>query len=247
MVGQDMMNGNDSQLVHSNRPASRRLHRRLAFAAAAPCTAPASRAVANVPEPILALPQNVVRDAGMFELLAAQLRIAELEKALAVANEAAIADPLTGALNRRGFNDAYLREMARARRSGVPFALALIDLDDFKHLNDTLGHHAGDKVLVRLVEVLRKSMRPSDEICRLGGEEFVLMLHDASLSDAAAAVSRFLGEYSRQRVPGIETKLTFSAGVVMQRLDESFEQVMQRADVAAYAAKRAGKNRVVTG
>jgi diguanylate cyclase len=183
----------------------------------------------------------------MFELLAAQLRIAELEKALELANEAAIADPLTGALNRRGFNDAYLREMARARRNGIPFALALIDLDDFKHLNDTLGHHAGDKVLVRLVEVLRKSMRSSDELCRLGGEEFVLMLHDASLPDAAAAVSRFLGEYSRQRVPGIDTKLTFSAGVVMQGLDESFEQVMQRADVAAYAAKRAGKNRVVTG
>ncbi|MBK9027529.1 MAG: GGDEF domain-containing protein [Propionivibrio sp.] len=112
----------------------------------------------------------------MFELLAAELRIAELEKELAEAREAASTDPLTGALNRRGFEQACQRELALARRSGLSFALAHLDIDDFKNLNDTLGHQVGDKALVHLVNLLRKSMRPSDVLCRFGGEEFVLML-----------------------------------------------------------------------
>jgi diguanylate cyclase len=182
----------------------------------------------------------------MFELLAAELRIAELEKALAEARELACIDPLTGALNRRGFDDAYLRELARARRSGIPFALAHIDLDDFKHLNDTLGHQAGDRALVHLVDSLHKSMRPSDILCRFGGEEFVLILPETDLDKASAAISRFLCEFSVQAIPGTDCAMTFSAGVVVQSLDESLEDAIQRADAATYAAKHAGKNCVVS-
>ena len=240
------MNGNESQLVYSNRPASRRLHRRLASASVAPCTKK-EHALTCAPESLVALPREIVREAGMFELLAAELRIAELERQLAEAREASIVDPLTGALNRRGLDDAYQRELARAQRSGIPFALALIDLDDFKCLNDSFGHSAGDAVLVRLVDVLRGSMRPSDVLCRLGGEEFVLMLHDATLPDAAGAVSRFQGEFAKQHIPGVDLAVSFSAGVVLHGLGESFEEAMQRADAATYAAKRAGKNCVVTG
>jgi diguanylate cyclase len=113
-------------------------------------------------------------------------------------------------------------------------------------LNDTLGHQAGDKALVHLVELLHKSMRPSDVLCRFGGEEFVLMLPDTELDDAAAAVSRFLSEFSAQTIPGTDCVMTFSSGVVTPDHAESLEEAIRRADAATYAAKRAGKNRVVS-
>lgn len=183
----------------------------------------------------------------MFELLAAEMRIAALEAALAEAREAACTDPLTGALNRRGFDQACLRELSRARRSGAPLALVHIDLDDFKRLNDSLGHQVGDQALKSLVSVLHRSMRPSDVLCRFGGEEFVLMLPDTSLQAATAVATRFLREFSAQSVPGTSRAMTFSAGVVTIRIDESLEEAIQRADAATYAAKHAGKNCVVAG
>ena len=239
------MNRNDSQIIHSNRPASRRLHRRLALSSMTSCVA-GLNSIARAPEVVSSLPKSVVQEAGMFELLAAELRIAELEKALAEVREAAFTDPLTGALNRRGFDKACQREMSRSLRKGSRLALAHIDLDDFKRLNDTLGHQAGDKALVHLVSVLHKSMRPSDVLCRFGGEEFVLMLPDIALEDAAAAISRFLNEFSAQTVPGTGHVMTFSAGVVVLGVDESLEGAIQRADAATYAAKHAGKNCIVS-
>lgn len=240
------MNRNASQVVQSNRSASRRLHRRQAQSAALPCVAE-SIGFKSTPSALVGLPQTIVREAGMFELLAAEMRIAELEAALAEAREAACTDPLTGALNRRGFEQACLREFSRARRNGAPLALAHLDLDDFKRLNDTLGHQAGDQALKSLVSVLHRSMRPSDVLCRFGGEEFVLMLPDTSLQAATAVVTRFLREFSAQPVPGTGRVMTFSAGVVNIRLDESLDEATQRADAATYAAKRAGKNCVVAG
>ena len=233
-----------TQAGYSNRLVSRRLHRRLAVGGESSCgrRAEPPALAAGV---IGSLPQSVVREAGMFELLAAEMRIAELEKALAEASALACSDPLTGALNRRGFDQACQRELARARRSGTRLALAHIDLDDFKQLNDTLGHQAGDRVLVLLVEMLHRSMRPSDVLCRFGGEEFVLMLPVSAVEEAAAAVSRFLREFSARRIPGVGRAMTFSAGVTLQGLDESLEQAIERADAATYEAKRAGKNRVV--
>ena len=235
---------NHTQAGHSNRPASRRLHRRLAVGVESSCGYRAGQP-SMAPVVIGSLPQSVVREAGMLELLAAEMRIAELEKALAEASAVACTDPLTGALNRRGFDQACLRELARARRSGSRLALAHIDLDDFKLLNDTQGHQAGDRVLVSLVEMLHRSMRPSDVLCRFGGEEFVLMLPVTAIEEAAAAVSRFLREFSARRIPGAGRAMTFSAGVTLARLDESLEQAIERADAATYEAKRAGKNRVV--
>ncbi|MBS1229631.1 MAG: diguanylate cyclase [Proteobacteria bacterium] len=236
---------NHTPAGYSNRPASRRLHRRLASGVESSCVHRADQP-SMAPIVIGSLPQSVVREAGMYELLAAEMRIAELEKALAEASAVACIDPLTGALNRRGFDQACRRELARARRSGTCLALAHIDLDDFKRLNDTLGHQAGDQVLVRLVELLHRSMRPSDVLCRFGGEEFVLMLSVNAIEEAAGAVARFLREFSAQRISGADWAMSFSAGVTLLRLDESLEQTIERADAATYAAKRAGKNRVVS-
>lgn len=183
--------------------------------------------------------------AGSFELLAAELRIAELEKALAETRDAAFTDPLTGALNRRGFERAYQRESARLRRNGHSLALALIDLDDFKLLNDTYGHLVGDKALMQFVGLIQQSMRTADVLCRFGGEEFVLLLPETMLENAELVVARFQSKLCRSAVPGTNHVLTFSAGVVVKKPEESLEELLQRADTATYAAKRAGKNCVV--
>ena len=182
----------------------------------------------------------------MLELLAAEMRIAELEQALAEARDAAFSDPLTGALNRRGFERASQREMARAQRRQAGFAIAYIDLDDFKGLNDTFGHQIGDQALVFVVELLRRMLRPTDIVSRFGGEEFVLMLPETSLEDAVGVVKRFLGQLSSHTIPGADgRKLTFSAGVCVQQGREDVEVVIARADAATYVAKRGGKNAIV--
>ncbi len=237
------MNRGASQIAQSNRPAVRRLHRRPAAAAPACWIVPRTR-IAGA-EVITGLPHSAVREAGMLELLAAEMRIAELEEELAEARAAAGTDPLTGALNRRGFAKAYQRELSRSRRSGKAFSLAHLDLDDFKQLNDTQGHAAGDKALVHLVDLLGRLMRPSDVLCRFGGEEFVVLLPDTELDDAAAAVARYLAEFSAQPIPDTGCVMSFSAGVVSHRPDESLDDLIARADAATYTAKRAGKNRIV--
>ncbi|EXI83721.1 MAG: putative diguanylate cyclase AdrA [Candidatus Accumulibacter sp. BA-94] len=183
----------------------------------------------------------------MLELLVAETRIADLESALCRAQAAALTDTLTGALNRRGFDQAHEREAARSRRNARPLALALIDLDDFKRLNDTLGHQAGDQALIHLVRTLRSALRPSDVLGRFGGEEFVLMLPDTELDEAVTALTRFQRQLADCRVTGNGVALTFSAGVVVQAPGESLAESIERADTATYAAKRAGKNRVFSG
>ena len=236
--------------LYPSRQASRRLHRRPAL--------PADHQTAHVHafstvgdggaqhrrmrRNRMAAPQ-----ATMLELLAAEARIADLEHALRTAQAAAVTDTLTGALNRRGFDQAHDREAARSRRSGSPLALALIDLDDFKHLNDTLGHQAGDEALIHLVRTLRYALRPSDILGRFGGEEFVLMLPDTGLEEAVTALTRFQRQLADARVSGSGVTLSFSAGVVVQAYGESFREAIERADAATYAAKRAGKNRVFSG
>ena len=96
-----------------------------------------------------------------------------------------------------------------------------------------------------MVSVLRQSMRPADVLCRVGGEEFVLILPHTLQEEASTAVFRFLREFSAQPIPETDCVMTFSAGVVIPELGESIEQALARADAATYEAKRAGKNRVV--
>ncbi len=156
-------------------------------------------------------------------------------------------DPLTGALNRKGLDEAMEREIARARRLGAPLCLALLDLDNFKELNDRLGHLSGDAALVHLAEVARAVMRPQDLLARYGGEEFVLLLPDTALENGVAAMKRLQRELStRLFLQGKEKVLiTFSAGVVQLQDTENSTEALLRADAAMYLAKRAGKNRVV--
>lgn len=239
------MNRSTPQIVLSNRLASRRLHRRPARLASSYLPPAVAQFPPSAPRILTGLPENVVRDAGMLELLAAEMRIAELEKALEEAREAALIDPLTGALNRRGFEQACEREMARVERLGTRFCLVQIDLDDFKRLNDSLGHAVGDRALKYLVSRLQRSLRPSDVVARFGGEEFVVMLPDTGVDDALGVVRRFLHEFSASNIPGTSQGMSFSAGVAMYCGKEELDEVIQRADRAMYAAKRQGKCCVV--
>ena len=112
------------------------------------------------------------------------MKVAQLEQELKRLSDEVSTDPLTGVANRRGLLAAFEAESARAERGGEPLAIALIDLDDFKRLNDSLGHAAGDQALIQLAARARESLRPSDVLARFGGEEFVVLLPASDVAQA---------------------------------------------------------------
>ncbi len=156
-------------------------------------------------------------------------------------------DPLTGALNRKGLDEALNREVSAMRRKDSPLCVALLDIDNFKKINDTLGHTTGDQALAHLAQVARESMRPQDTLARYGGEEFVILLPDTALERGVDAMMRLQRELTKKYfMTGSEKLLiTFSAGVAQLGPDEDNASAIKRADQAMYTAKRAGKNRVL--
>ena len=156
-------------------------------------------------------------------------------------------DPLTGALNRKGLDEAMEREISNMRRKDVPLCVALLDIDNFKKINDTLGHATGDAALAHLATVARECMRPQDNLARYGGEEFVILLPDTAMEKGVEALTRLQRELTKRFfLSGTEKILiTFSAGVVQLMADEKGVDAIKRADKAMYLAKRAGKNRVI--
>lgn len=155
-------------------------------------------------------------------------------------------DPLTGTLNRRGIDEAFRQEASRCDRHGVRMCVALIDLDNFKSINDTLGHQCGDHVLVHVAQSVRATLRPTDRIGRFGGEEFMLLLPETALRESAGVLARIKRELAAK--PFLEKelplKITFSGGIAERAEREPFETLLERADAALYQAKRAGKNRI---
>jgi diguanylate cyclase len=156
-------------------------------------------------------------------------------------------DPLTGALNRKGLEEAVEREISSVRRKDTPLCMSLLDIDNFKKLNDTLGHATGDVALTHLATVARECMRPQDTLARYGGEEFVILLPDTPLEKGIEAMTRLQRELTKKFfLAGSEKVLiTFSAGVAQLAPDETGADAIKRADKAMYLAKRAGKNRVL--
>jgi diguanylate cyclase len=177
----------------------------------------------------------------------AEQQIARLQVELAQASEMVRHDALTGVLNRKGLDEAFEREVGRARRKNAPMCLAMLDVDNFKTLNDTHGHDAGDEALVHLARVVRETLRPQDTLARYGGEEFVVILTDTQLDDAVRAMTRVQRELTRKFFLHRNEKIliTFSCGVAEMGGDEQPDATIKRADQAMYLAKRAGKNRVV--
>lgn len=174
-------------------------------------------------------------------------RIRNLERELLQVSEKVREDQLTQALNRRGLEETFTVEAARCRRKGKPLCVALLDIDNFKELNDRFGHKTGDDALVHLVGVMRDTVRPSDSVARFGGEEFVILLPETELEEALQVTKRVQRALTRRFFLADNQKLliTFSAGVAICGDDERRESVLGRADTALYQAKREGKNRVI--
>lgn len=154
-------------------------------------------------------------------------------------------DALTQVANRRGLMQAFEAEKGRLERDGGPLAVGLLDIDNFKRLNDNLGHAAGDQALVALAQRVRSSLRPVDVVARFGGEEFVVLMPGTPVDEAQKALTRLqrLLTASLFMHDGKEVFVTFSAGVTTYRLGEKVEEALERADEALYEAKRTGKNR----
>jgi diguanylate cyclase (GGDEF)-like protein len=167
--------------------------------------------------------------------------VTELNRELA---EQASTDWLTCALNRRAMEEAALRETSRSMRHGYPLCMILIDLDHFKHLNDTRGHAAGDCALKAFACEVKQTLRRQDLLARTGGDEFTILLPDTSISTGIAAAERMRKMVEAMEVP-FETgpiKITVSAGVAQFDPARGWDGMMRRADAALYEAKGNGRN-----
>ncbi len=152
----------------------------------------------------------------------------------------ALIDPLTKVYNRR-----YLDVVSFKLKGKAGFSVLMLDIDDFKKINDTYGHSFGDKVLARLGKVLLKSIRNYDDPIRYGGEEFLVIIYRAGLKEAVKVAERIRETFSQEKYKQApELKVTLSVGVANSKSGEDLWDVIRRADQALYQAKRKGKNRV---
>lgn len=185
--------------------------------------------------------------AARAEAEVAQSQIMQLETQLQEMGEKVHEDHLTGILNRRGFDNAYQREASYAARNRTPLCFALLDIDNFKQLNDTHGHHVGDNALCHLVAAVKETVRMEDIVSRYGGEEFAILLPNTTLEEATRAISRIRRYMTKKFFLHDNNRLliTFSGGVAQFHPGESQEDLFKRADAALYSAKKNGKNQIV--
>ena len=157
-------------------------------------------------------------------------------------------DPLTGLLNRRVLLEIVEKEKSRYQRSGTVFCLLMLDLDNFKRINDTYGHLAGDRILQAVAELLKKQERPYDYAIRIGGEEFCVLLSNTSMKQAYRYGERIRKSISEINVyeDGQLMKITTSIGISeVIETDTKLESTIMRADEALYKAKAAGRNCII--
>jgi diguanylate cyclase (GGDEF)-like protein len=188
----------------------------------------------------------------VFGLFGGGLGLAEdrLERANRRLDQLSITDPLTGLSNVRYFRARMVEEAAGAERSGEPLALAVLDLDHFKRINDRLGHAVGDEVLTAAATALRGFARQADTVARIGGEEFAMIMPAADAVSALAAAERARRAVERspaRTARGLQTVVTASVGVAVSTntLRLSPDDLFREADAALYQAKRRGRDRTV--
>lgn len=183
--------------------------------------------------------------AGGNQAAELEARVRQLEGELKRLSDEACTDMLTQVSNRRGLTQAFELESARCQRDGSALAIGLIDIDNFKKLNDSLGHAVGDLALQSLAAAVRQRLRPVDHLARFGGEEFVVLMPRAPAEEASVALTRLQRSLSEALFlhQGREVFVTFSAGVTAWRPGEALEPAVARADEGLYEAKRKGKNR----
>lgn len=181
------------------------------------------------------------------ELRHAENKIESLKYELEELRELVHTDQMTGTYNRRGLDNIFMREAARADRYENALCVVLIDLDDFKFINDTYGHLLGDSALIHFATIAKKTIRPSDVIARYGGEEFLIILPDTRPEEAVWVMQRLQKNLSKNLLldsENIPIKITFSGGITLRKFQETQNTVIKRADKALYRAKQYGKNRI---
>ena len=168
------------------------------------------------------------------------------EERTAQLSRMAAADGMTGLFNRSHFLIMGETEFERSQRYQHPMSLLLLDIDRFKSVNDTHGHDIGDRVIVEIAAILRRMAREADMTARLGGEEFVVMLPETGVGEAATLAERMRAAISVTPipVPGGEIRLTVSIGVSGNRHLSTLGEMLKQADMALYQAKHTGRNRV---
>jgi two-component system cell cycle response regulator len=189
------------------------------------------------------------QDLSLLRAVAAPAALAlARERALAQAESfahAAAIDPVSGLFNRRYFHVRIEEELQRAGRHNLQVALLLIDLDDFKAVNDSYGHLVGDLVIKDTSEILRRAVRTFDICTRFGGEEFAIVMPGSTLQAAANVAERIRQRIERYRQVDVDSlRVTASVGIAMSAPGQTTRDLMTRADEALYLAKRAGKNQV---
>ena len=172
---------------------------------------------------------------------------ATLQTALKAVRAQADTDELTGTRSRRSLVDVMNREQANAVRTGTTFCLCIVDVDDFKRINDDFGHQAGDEVLRRLARSAEEGLRITDYFGRYGGDEWLFVLTASRLEGARRRAEQIRSLVKALRVPEIDPaiRITVSMGIAEYQADEEVSDTLRRADHALYDAKAAGKNRVV--
>ncbi len=171
---------------------------------------------------------------------------ADAEKRAEHLNNLAMTDGMTGLWNRRQFMTLAKAELQRASRHGRAVSLIMLDIDNFKAVNDRYGHNIGDAVIVAVAETCQSQKRFSDIAARLGGEEFAMLLPESGLDDAGIVAERLREAIGRLTIPagGGDVTVTISLGVTEAEENISVEELLRRADIALYQAKRSGRNRV---
>ena len=159
--------------------------------------------------------------------------------------EASLTDALTGLGNRRMLEQALVTEVTRVRRNGGTLSAIMADLDHFKRINDECGHGAGDRVLVRFGALLQSHTRPTDIVTRFGGEEFLLLMPQANLAQAASKAEQIRVALAAEIMAPPVVVVTSSFGVAELLHDEDGPSLLHRVDIALYRAKTGGRNQVV--
>jgi diguanylate cyclase (GGDEF)-like protein len=185
---------------------------------------------------------QVIVGGGLILLLV----LAWNRKLTALNNELArlsVTDTLTGLFNRLKTDDVLNNEFKRSMRSGQPFSVILVDIDHFKHVNDTYGHQVGDQVLVTVAKTLQAKTRATDVLGRWGGEEFIIVSTHTDQTGAVKLAENLRQSLQDQNIPRVQ-QITASFGVATYQSGDQPKDLVARADAALYEAKRQGRNRV---
>lgn len=218
-----------------------------------PCSDDEYIKLAHEYQNLLRLTKKITRlgDSYQNQLLKAKLRIEEQNRELVQMNEIvkkmALTDTLTGLDNRRALYAKVDNEIERAKRSHYPISLIIGDIDYFKKINDTHGHHIGDHVLIEVAAIFKESIRKTDIAARWGGEEFLLILPEMPLADAVIKAQTIRQKLKAEPIWYEKTAIPISMtmGVAQIKQDETLAECIQRADCALYNGKRKGRNMVL--